>query len=437
MERRDYQFETSEGSSLVVGVLVMVVVSSFVGMFIIVGSPFSSSSALAPQAQIQPVSGGVEVTASQLGSASHLLVLCGNSSFTLSEGESGILYEPACETITVSAVADDTRSLLRSYEPPQQSQTSTLVVASDGSGSAQTLAEALEIAEAGDTIVLRNTGVETQYAASLTIEKPVVIRSDTGVSLVTRPDAPLRLEAAGVTLDHVQVRGDTQSRTDVLLRATERVTLTNVDIVATGPGTGLTITDAPGRNQLSTVTVSGTGTGIILDNSTVEAVDVHTAVELDHGVLVRLGPTVGHVDVEDSNITGETGLRVSSPAGTAMTVNIEQTRVFGRQVAIDLAAVNDAAVRVAKSSIEGSQTGVRLGSTETPVFGEIVVSQSTLSVELTPAVEVGRVDPSATVDFAENWWGRSSGPPDALQVTDSDVIDIRPWCTDTACATLS
>jgi hypothetical protein len=437
MDRRDYHLETGEGSSLIIGVLVMIVVSSFVGMFIIVGSPLSPSSALAPQAQIQPIPGGVEVTASQVEGESHLLILCGNSSFTLSEGESGILYEPSCGSLTVNAVSDGTRSVVRSYALPPRPQTSALVVASDGSGNAQTLSEALDIATEGDTIVLRNTGRETQYNGSHTIETPVTIRSDTGVTAVTTSTAPLRVNAAGTTLEHVHLEGDTQTADDAVVQVTERAQLIDMNIDVTGPGTGLAITNAQGRNQLSAVTVSGTGTGIAIDNSTVEAINVHTLSGLARGIIVRLGPTVGHVSVEESDIAGGTGFHVSSAAGTSMTVDIDETRLYGRDVAIDLSTLNDATIMVTQSSIEGPETGVSLGTEDTPIRGTIIISQSAMAAELTTAVEWARLGPSSTVDLTENWWGRETGPPEPLRDADHETIKIRPWCTDTQCATLS
>jgi hypothetical protein len=439
MDRRDYDIGSGsgEGSSLVIGVLIMVVVSSAVGVAIIAGTPLGTDSSLGPTAQIQPVTGGIEITAETLEPASHLLVLCGNSTFTLAEGETGILYEPACQTVTVNAVTAGAREVIGTYEPVTVEQEQMIVVAGDGSGDVRTLSAALNRATTDDMIILRNTGEDTRYSGSVTVTQPVSIRGDTGVTVVTNPDSPLRLASAGATLEHLHVSGVTETPADVLMLATERVVMTDVTVDVDGSGAGIVVADAAGRNQLTDISVLGTGTGVLIDNSTTEIHALRTTTSLAVGMQILAGPSVGYIDLFESTIAGHTGLQIESPQGTAMDVRIEDSQLSGGTVALDLSNINDGSVSVDKSAIVGSKTGVLLGTPSSPVIGPISVSQSTMSVNLSIPVDVRDAGEEVVVVFTENWWGDTNGPPETLKTTGNASVDVSPWCTDKACSTLS
>lgn len=439
MERQPYEFEDSEGSSLVIGVALMVLISSSAGLLVFMALPGSSlDSPSTAETTIQPMTGGVEITATSAENVDYLLIVCGDREFRLIEGDVGRLYSPDCDSIHVNSVVGGVETRVTSHPVIAGAPLSddSIVVSADGSGDVRTLEAAVELSRPGDTIVLQNVGKNTQYSGSITIDKRLTIQSDSGVDIVTTPYSPLTIASARTKLEHLTVYGETTSADQSVLQLTTRAVLSDVTIDTGGPGIGLLVDDSSGRTELSNITITGAGIGLYSNQSTIMGENVLTEQSLTTGTVVLSGSGVNQVELTDSNIRGETGLMVHTPTATDMGVKIGESTVFGSDTSIDLRNGQLVDFQLQESNIQGNGDGLVIGSTNTSITGDIMVQKSAFSPQLQTVVAVYSSTADTDLLFRENWWGESAGPDESVIEDPNNVLDTTPWCTDKTCSTL-
>lgn len=282
----------------------------------------------------------------------------------------------------------------------------TIVVAQDGSGTVDTIADAVAMAKDGDEILIK----AGTYPESVTVDKDITIagdgqREDVIVEIID--DAPTNatifdatphyaffLEGTNASVGNLTVTSPTAS--DVSAFVVVGGSPTIHDVVANlGPGFGLrgfVFMDAAAGTIRDSATdaflwVDGGSTPEIFDNVTTHAIRTNgtgTDAWIHDNVTTGVWAHDGSAPlVEENDISGSTGTDCGIEAGGPDAQPIARNnRVTGNDIGICLYE-DGGPVEMTDNTITGNEIGLRVGrGSVVPVFAANIICDNTRNVDI-------------------------------------------------------
>lgn len=446
---RGVDSSTEEGISPVVGAILMVAITIvlaaaiFLSMSGFMSSPEFSGAGVTVESTTP---GEVTVQLVDRGTADRVIVRCGDTQeFQLdSIGSTVDIVGPACEQLTVLGVTGDREQVIQrpkiSVSPPtppvldsESGVSADIIVAKDGSGDVTNLGDAIEVADDGETVLLKNVG-DGRYDGSVTVYNAITITAEPGVVLTVPLTETLDIRGSGVTLESLAVEGETGGWGAPAITVTEEATITNVGI-SSNEGPGIEVSDATGPVILETVTLTNTKGVGISDSMDVRVEDVSIA-----GAGTALSVSNSTAKVTESSLEGDFIGVVSSEDNDLV---IEHSYLAGGNRSTYITATHTGTTTVSDSVLEtDSDEVLKVGFYSTfsssweAAEGTVTVRDSEFVSNGVPVANVSFE--GDTVDLRENWWGSTAGPQSGDIVgPDSDVVDTDVWCTNVSCTSKS